>query len=248
MDILCKLALETYVPCVMKDKWENKQLLVKFLNALYRSMVASLLYYRKFTRSLMQKNFMMNPYNPCVWNKNVSGKQLTICFHVDDCKLSHVSPQVLDDTMWLQQDYESIFEDGNGAMKVARGKKHKYLGMNIDFSTKGQVIISMSDYMKEIVTAWDEASSKCQGDGFKVVKCKTKGKTSTIPEDLFKVDESFEKMKSGRATIFNIVAKTMFATKRARPDTLTAIAFLAMRVGEPNIDDWRKLQHLMEYL
>ena len=61
----------------------------------------------------------MNPYNPCVWNKMINGKQLTICFHVDDCKILHVSPKVVDETLdWLHDNYESIFEDGSGKMKV----------------------------------------------------------------------------------------------------------------------------------
>lgn len=47
----------------------------------------------------------MNLYNPCVWNKIVNGKQLTVVFHVDDVKLSHVDSEVLDDTIeWLHQD------------------------------------------------------------------------------------------------------------------------------------------------
>ena len=99
VDILCKLVPEVYGPFVMMDKQGNKQLLVKCLNALYGSMVASLLYYRKFTQSLKSKKFMMNPYDPCVWNKIMWGKQLTICFHVDECKLSHKYPQVLDETI-----------------------------------------------------------------------------------------------------------------------------------------------------
>ncbi len=36
----------------------------------------------------------MNPYDPCVWNKIMNGKQLTIVFHVDDCKLSHVDSKI----------------------------------------------------------------------------------------------------------------------------------------------------------
>ena len=44
---------------------------------------------------------------------------MTVCFHVDDCKLSHESPEVIDETIaWLRDEYESIFEDGSGAMKV----------------------------------------------------------------------------------------------------------------------------------
>jgi hypothetical protein len=44
------------------------------------------------------------------------------------------------------------------------------------------------------------------------------------------------------------VAKILFATKRTRPDTGTAISFLMTRVREPGKDDWRKLSHLMRYL
>jgi hypothetical protein len=48
---------------------------------------------------------------------------MTICFHVEDCKLSHRNPQVMDEMItWLRQKYESIFEDGSGEMKISRGK------------------------------------------------------------------------------------------------------------------------------
>jgi hypothetical protein len=46
----------------------------------------------------------------------------------------------------------------------------------------------------------------------------------------------------------NLVAKTLYATKRARPDTCTSIAFLTTRVRAPDKDDWKKLIHLMRYI
>jgi hypothetical protein len=46
----------------------------------------------------------------------------------------------------------------------------------------------------------------------------------------------------------NLVSKTLHATKRARPDTCTAITFLTTRVREPDKDDWTKLVHLMRYI
>jgi hypothetical protein len=58
-----------------------------------------------------------------VANKIIEGKQITVCFHVDDCKLSHEHPKVIDETVdWLRAEYESIFEDGLGVMKDHRGK------------------------------------------------------------------------------------------------------------------------------
>jgi hypothetical protein len=73
-------------------------------------------------------------------NKIVDGTQMTICFHVDDCKLSHGSSRANDNVIdWLRQEYKSIFEDGSGEMTVSRGRVHKYLGMTLDYTVHGQV-------------------------------------------------------------------------------------------------------------
>ena len=52
VDILCHLAPEIHAPFVIKNKQGNKQIHVKCLNDLYGWMVVSLLYYKKFMRSL----------------------------------------------------------------------------------------------------------------------------------------------------------------------------------------------------
>jgi hypothetical protein len=112
VDILVQIAPDAYKSYVTTDKKGTKQLLVQCQNALDGTMVASLLYYRKFTKSLMSVGFEINPYDPCVANKIVDGTQMTICFHVDDCKLSHRSSRANDNIIdWLRQEYESIFED-----------------------------------------------------------------------------------------------------------------------------------------
>jgi hypothetical protein len=65
-------------------------------------MVALLLYYKKFFKSLKSKEFKLNPYDPCVANKQVNGEVLTTCFHVDNCKISHLTPKVVDKMIeWL---------------------------------------------------------------------------------------------------------------------------------------------------
>jgi hypothetical protein len=159
-DILVMIEPNVYGPYVTFDKQGDKQLLVECLNAIYGTMVASLLYYRKFSTSLSKEGYGMNPYDPCVWNKMIDGKQMTICFHVDDCKLSHVSPKAIDKTIeWLIRDYESIFEDGSGKMTVHRGKRHTYLGMLINFSEKWLVSILMEGYLSEVIAAWDKKVS-----------------------------------------------------------------------------------------
>jgi hypothetical protein len=157
VDILVEIAPEAYKSYVSQDKKGNKQLLVQFQNALYGTMVASLLYYRKFAKSLTDIDFIINPYDPCVTNKIIEGKQMTICFHVDDYKLIHLKKTVMDRMIgYLRQEYESIFEDGSRAMTVSRGKIHKYLGMTLDYSVPGQVKITMLDYVNEILAAFDK--------------------------------------------------------------------------------------------
>ena len=126
-------------------------------------------------------------------------------------------------------------------MKVHRGKVHKFLGMSLDFTSESKVRISMIDYIREIISAWDKAASSEVLDGFKLVSRKNKMASAT-PDDLFFVNEDLPKLSMSQATAFhNIVAKTLYATKRARPDTSTAIAFLTTRVRSPDMDDWRKL-------
>ena len=38
----------------------------------------------------------MNPYNECVMNKVIDGKQMTVAWHVDDIKISHVDKEHVD--------------------------------------------------------------------------------------------------------------------------------------------------------
>jgi hypothetical protein len=239
VDILVEIAPDVYKSYVSKEKKGSKQLLVQCQNALYGTMIASLIYYQKFIKILTDIDFVMNPYDPCVANKMIEGDQMTICFHVDDCKLSHHKTKVMDSIIeYLRQEYESIFEDGSGAMTVSRGKIHKYLGMTLDYTVRGQVKITMFNYVDEILNAFDKAEPKGGGT-----------KTSAAPDSLFKVDENCEKLKQDKAVVFhNLVEKTVYSTKRARPDTCTAIEFLTTRVRAPDKDKWNKLVHLMRYI
>ncbi len=57
------------------------------------------------------------------------------------------------------------------------------------------------------------------------------------------------KLDQARAKAFhNITGKGLHVAKRARPDISLSIAFLTRRVKGPDIDDWHKLCHLVEYL
>jgi hypothetical protein len=237
--MLLDIAPSVDTPYVTTDRKGAKQLIVQCQNAMYGTMMASLLYYKKFSKSLKSVGFEFIPYDPCVANKQISGQQMTICFHVDDCKLSHKSPKVNDHMIrWLKREYKSIFEDGSGEMSMSRGKIHTYLGMTLDYTLQGRVMIYMFEYINEIISTYDETGPKGGGT-----------KTSAAPENLFRIDEDCEKLDYVKSKQFhNLVAKTLYATKRARPDTCTAVAYLTTIVREPDIDDWKKLSHMIKYL
>jgi hypothetical protein len=239
VEVLLELAPDVYGPYVTTNRNGVKCLLVRCLNAIYGTVVASLLFYKKLRASLESFGFEFNPYDPCVGNKKIDGRQMTICIHVDDCKISHVDPKAVDEMIeWLREHYEVIWEDGTGKMKVSRGKVHKYLGMTLDYSVDGQCKVSMIPYIQEILSTYKEAVPGALGK-----------KKSAAPTNLFVVDESCVKLEPSKAKTFhNLVAKTLFATKRARPDTCTAVAYLTTRVLDPDIEDWRKMTHMMEYL
>jgi hypothetical protein len=239
VDMLLDIAPEIYGPYVSMDRKGNKQLIVRCLNAIYGTMVASLLYYCKFVKTLTRNNFIINPYDPCTANRIVEGKQQTCLWHVDDVKLSHVDTGVQDEFIEvLREEYEQIFEDGSGKMTVSRGKKHTYLGMQLDFSIAGEVSISMFDYLREVLEIYEKEEPKCIGI-----------KSSAAPTNLFRVDEDCPKLDLGKKEKHHsLVAKLLFAAQRARPDIATPISFLTTRVREPDKEDWSKLRHLMMYI
>ena len=52
-------------------------------------LVAASLWHKKFKADLEEIGFVFNPYDACVANRDISGKQQTIRFHVDDLWSSH---------------------------------------------------------------------------------------------------------------------------------------------------------------
>jgi hypothetical protein len=240
VDVLVKVAPRVYGPYASTDNQGRKQLLVECLNAIYGAMVASLLYYCKFTRSLKNQGYLMNPYDPCVWKKMVEKKQITICFHVNDCKVLHELAQVIDKAIkWLRQDYESIFKDSSGAMVVHLGLVHRYLGMTINCSARGVAHILMVDYVNDIVMTWDKAPYQIELDGFKIKYRKLSGEPTPAPSNLFTVDEDLAKLpEKQNAAFHDVVAKALYVAKRAQPNIAVSVSFLTTQVCCPDVQDW----------
>jgi hypothetical protein len=108
----------------------------------------------------------------------------------------------------------------------------------------------MVEIVKVLIAAWDKAAPKFKDEGFEKVqtKCRQKKKTSAEPNNRLKINKDSEKLTVLHATVFHhIVAKALYLVKRIGPNALLVIAFLTTSVLSPDIDDWKKLKHLIKY-
>ena len=112
-DGMLKISPEVYMTYVINDKKCNNILILRYLKAIYGKIVESLLYHQKFCNTLSETGFKLNPYNTCVNNRMVNGKQQSIFCQVGDYKLSHMDPKFNEKFVEvLKQEYVRIFEDG----------------------------------------------------------------------------------------------------------------------------------------
>ena len=230
VDILVKKDPGKYAGFVVYENGK-KVLYVVVTRAIYGMLNAGILWYAKFRADLEAEKFVFNRYDPCVANKVVDGKQLTIRFHVDDVMSSHVDKNVNDKFLrWMNKLYGKF-----GEVKATRGNVHDYLGMTFRFGN-GEVVIDMTEYVKNMLK---EFPVKFNDDG-KI--------TSTAGVDLFKEDVSKKLNEKERETFHTTVARGLFLCKRSRPDVQTAVSVLCSRVRAPGRKDWEKLVRMMKFL
>ena len=205
------------------------------LKSLYGIMQAALLFYQKLVRDLVGYGFKINPYDNCVGNKQVNGRQMTIIWHVDDIQVPHADPHVVTKMItWLRRKYES--EELSSKMKVCRGKVHDHLGVTYDYTIKGKFKVTMSKYIKSIIDEFP----------YPVLN---HSENTPGADVLFNTREHTEKMEPSRAQLYHrFVVKLLYLTKRSHPDVSTTIAFLTTRVQSPDLDDWNKLIRCLRYL
>ena len=229
-ELICRLDPALYRKYITNE--DGKPVLyVKLNKALYGTLKAALLFWKLLTKNLEQWGFVTNPYDWCVANKMINGKQCTILWHVDDLKKTHVDPNVVTDVI---KDIEKVFGKED-PLTIHRGKFHDYLGMQLDYSIEGKVRITMFDYIKSMLS---ELPEDMNGEA-----------ASPAASHLFEVDNECIKLDEEKSIFFHHnVAKLLFLCKRARPDIQTAIAFLCTRVKCPDEDDYKKLTRVMRYL
>jgi hypothetical protein len=230
VELLLEIDRSMYEPCVTIENGE-KVMYVKLLKALYGTLRAARLFWEKLTSKLNEWGFTINPYDPCVANKMVNGKQITVVWHVDDLKVSHVSLEVVDNFV---EQMETEF-GADAPINKSRGKVHNYLGMCMDFSTPGRVVITMENYIQMVLHDVPEDMN---------------GVAATpAGHHLFRVNECPSPLNIETAKVFvHVVMQLLYLSQKGRPDIRTAISFLCGRLQKPDIDDYKKLTRVVKYL
>ena len=191
-ELLAKCDPTKYQPYLVIEKGKPV-LYVELVKALYGTIHAALIFWRKFTKQLTEWGFTVSPYDWCVANKLVHGNQLTVTWHVDDLEISHVDKEVLED---LLKQIDGAFGQ-DGPLTIHRGKKHDYLGMWLDFSLNGKVQVQMFDCI-------DNMLSNLPEDMCGMV-------TSPAADHLFTISDTRKKLDHEQLEMFHHnVAKLLF--------------------------------------
>jgi hypothetical protein len=132
---------------VTVDKKGMPILYVKVQKALYGLMKASLLFYRKLCKELEEYKFVVNSNNPCMTNMTTKcGKQLTVIWHVDNLmSLCKNDFELTKFSCYLVKIY-------GPKLSIHTGRKHDYLGVDMEFKVNRMLDVSMITYLKNVIS------------------------------------------------------------------------------------------------
>jgi hypothetical protein len=229
MDSVIASILCAIVPEYQKYLYDGK-LCLQLVKALYGCIESARLFYEHVSGTVLKFGFVQNPYDKCVFNKICYGKQRTVTIYVDDLEICCEDPRGVSDLILIFE-LKRVYKIVN----VLSEKKIDYLGMIFDYEIKGIVRISMETMVNQVVEDWDKDDKLCV-------------KTPATAE-LFQDGDAvrIEDMKQ-KEMFHSVVAKLLYIAKRARPDILLCVNFLATRVKEPTNQDWKKLDRVIKYL
>jgi hypothetical protein len=230
--ILMRLSRETSaILCLLVPNYkaylrDDGTMIVRLTKALYGCIESAKLWYESISETLLTYGFLRNAKDSCVFNRDIGGKQLTVCLYVDDLFLTCENEDAIRDTIqMLKEKYTDI--------TFSLSDKLKYVGMMFDFSHVGECRVSMPNFILSIV---EEA-----------------GVTTIAPSpagnDLFSTAQSDECLNEEKSDLLHsLVMKLQYLAKRVRPDILLPVVFLSSRVTKSTTRDWAKLQRIVRYL
>ena len=148
-------------------------------------------------------------------NKIINAKQHVLLQRADDVKDSYVDPKVND--KFAEQADLTNGSDELGYAKVCRGKKHNYLGITLDYLTRGAFKVNMTDCI-------DAAKEDFHYEANKTLKAQN--------NKLFLVDTNSTRLEKEKSdTFYVLTTKCMLLCKRELPNVEPGIGFLSTQTN-----------------
>ena len=171
-------------------------------------MESAKLWYDKISNNLKNLKYNIDPYDECVFNRiENSNSQNTLVIHVDDMMISACDDRHVDTVI---DEIELLYP----GLSKTRGKIFSYIGITFNYETRNKLKINVNGFISDLL-------KECS-DFLGVSKTTAKGTLFNVNEN-----ESNPLLNDEmRERFHSIVAKLLYASKRARWDLLTLIAFL----------------------
>ena len=178
-------------------------------------------YFTKTVRGDLEGlGFKVNPYDPCVVNKDTNSKQLTAVWNIDNLKVLHKEENI------VSAFCVKMFELDGSDIKSSWGKVHNFLGMDLDWSKDGVFIVFIIKYLQKITEDFPEEIRATRA--------------TPANDNLLKIREDRKEqmpLEEQAQTFHHTTAQLLFLAMRARPYVQPRVSFLTKRVLAPDKDD-----------
>ena len=101
---IVKLEQTIYRKYIRHNQKVKPMLYVQLKQALYSTLPAVLLFWKLLLDMLIGWGFAINPYNQCIVNNTINGRQCTMIWHVDDFKNITCGRSLRKKVLWRQQE------------------------------------------------------------------------------------------------------------------------------------------------
>ena len=224
LDKLTTAIVTAKLPDIIPFVDEKDRLVCRLDKSLYGLVQSARNWYDKFTGELKKIGFVVNEEDPCVFNKIVRGKQLTVVIFVDDIIATCCDEGVFDE---LFSQLTAVFKE----VKMHKGNELSYLGMRI-VRKSDCINVSMDGYINKFL------------DDYKDVKVVN----TPANEHIFAVSKSNLLNETERMKFHGSVAKLLYLSLRVKLGIVTPVSFLCTRVTRATEEDLSKLMRVVGYL
>jgi Reverse transcriptase (RNA-dependent DNA polymerase) len=202
----------------------DKKIAVKLKKALYGCVQSAVLWYNELTSTLEELGFIRNPYDTCSFSRPHQDSYDRILVYVDDLFLSSASEDRLNSVAdVLRKKYDAV--------TFKTGTQHDFLGIHWDFSTLGEVSLSMEGYINDIISKYNI----------------TKECNTPATDRLFHTTADSPLLTSDKKDNFRSCVMTIYyIAKRTLPVLL--ISFCGTKVLAPTEEDQTKLERILSFI